>query len=99
MLWLGLFVAAEQKDSPLEEQLELWVGLLRSRIAGLRQLRLFGLECALDVFVTSSETASVMISNQLQRKVAALGLEMRISFWAHSESEQAAAGDAGNPRA
>ena len=97
--WGGwkLFVAAEHKDECLEEQLEFWIYLLRSRIAGLRQLRLVGLKCALDVLVLSSETASIVLSNQLQKEVAALGLEMRISFWASPESDQAAAGDAGNP--
>lgn len=85
--WGGwkLFMADEQKDLLLEEQLECWVEVLRPRIVGLRQLRLLGLECALDIFVTSSETASIVLSNQLQKAVASLGLEMRISFWTFSE--------------
>ena len=86
--WGGwkLFVSAEQKDSPIESQLEFWVGLLQSRMASLKQLKLLGFECILDVFVASSETASIAISHQLQWSVAALGLDMHFSFWASSES-------------
>jgi len=98
--WGGwkLFVTPEQKDRPIESQLEFWVGLLQSRIAALKRLRLLGFECALDVFVTSSGTASISLPNQLQKEVTALGLDVRLSFWASSESEQAAAGDARDAR-
>lgn len=93
-----MFIADEHEDSSLEDQLEFWTNLLASRIGTLRQLRLFGFECALDVFVTSGETASIVLSSQAQNEIAALGLEMRISFWAANESEQAAAGGARNAR-
>ena len=88
--WGGwkLFVTPEQKDRPIESQLEFWVGLLQSRTAALKRLRLLGFECS------SSGTASIALSNQLQKEVTALGLDVRLSFWASPESEQAAAGDA-----
>ena len=35
----------EQKDHPIEAQLEFWVTLLQSRAAALKQLRLQGFEC------------------------------------------------------
>jgi hypothetical protein len=93
-----LLVAPEQKDRRIEAQLEFWVELLQSRTAALKRLRLRGFECALDLFVTSSETASIFLSSQLQKEVTALGLDVRLLFWASSESEQAAAGDARNAR-
>ena len=98
--WGGwkLLVAPEQKDCPIESQLEFWVELLQSRAAALKRLRLRGFECALDLVVTSSETASIFLSSQLQKEVTALGLDVRLSFWASSESEQAAADDGRNAR-
>lgn len=98
--WGGwkLSVPAEHKDGPIESQLEFWVQLLRSRIAPLKRLRLLGFECLLDVFVTSGETASITVPYQLQKKLATLGLDVRLSFWASSENDQAATGDARNAR-
>jgi hypothetical protein len=91
--WGGwkLFVAVEHKDGPIESQLQYWVELLQPRIATLKRLRLLGHECALDVFVTSNETASFALCSRLLKSVAALEVEMRLSFWASSERRSRAA--------
>jgi hypothetical protein len=88
MGWLETVGAGEREDSPIESQLEYWVDLLRSRTAALKRLRVLGYECALDVFVTSSGTASIVVPHQLQKEVAALALDIRLSFSADSESER-----------
>jgi hypothetical protein len=81
-----LFIAAEHSEGPLEEQLEFWISALQPRITALKRLRLTGFECVLDVFVTSSETASIVLSNRVQKEIAALGLDIRLSFSASGDT-------------
>jgi hypothetical protein len=98
--WGGwkMLIPPEHKDDLIESQLEFWVDLLQSRIMALKRFRLLAFHCALDIFITSSETASIVIPHNLLTEVAALGVDLQWSFSAYSESEQAAAGDARNAR-
>ena len=69
--------------SPLPTQLRYWVRTLRERTAQIRTLERSTHLCALNCYIGSSHTASIIIPVELQQSVAALGLELHISFFAN----------------
>lgn len=71
-----------QFTQPLSRQLAFWVKALSGRAQAIAKLTRAGNSCALSCYIGSSDTASIIISPELQRAVAALGLELQLSFFA-----------------
>jgi hypothetical protein len=67
-------------------QLHFWVRTLRGKEDQLLSLSEAGYLCALNCYVGSRATASIILSPKLQRAVAAIGLELRMSFFAHENA-------------
>ncbi|MBA4148067.1 MAG: DUF4279 domain-containing protein [Verrucomicrobia bacterium] len=88
--WGGwkLFIHPEGKNLPLEEQLAFWCRTLAERKTSIVELKEKGYMCALDLFVITATTASIILSSELQRQLAELGLELRVSIALHHEGEQ-----------
>lgn len=82
------FVDPEHTNDPLEEQVEFWCSALRDRTEAISRLKSQGCHCALDLFVTTDATASIIIPELLQKQIAALGLELRLSIQIGNGSEQ-----------
>jgi hypothetical protein len=68
---------------PLEGQLLYWARELHGRAEGISRLVRAGHECSLVCYIGSSGTASIVLPVALQKAVAALGLQLEISFFAH----------------
>ena len=64
--------------------------MLRHRAHGLRRLGRAGQYCYLDCFVTTSGTASITVPVRLQRALAELRLELKLSFWAGEPANERA---------
>jgi Domain of unknown function (DUF4279) len=69
----------------LHVQLGYWCRLLEGRKQAIRTLAKREELCALDCLAISENTVSIILLPSLQLAVAKLGLEFRLSFWAHSE--------------
>jgi hypothetical protein len=69
---------------PLEGQLLYWVRELYGRAEGIYRLVRAGHECSLVCYIGSSGSASIVLPVALQKAVAALGLQLEISFFADS---------------
>lgn len=82
------FIEPSQAKFPIETQMEFWYKRLHNHIAALTYFKSKGWDCALDLFVTTDATASLVFSSALQKKIAELGVELRISFWAAEPGEQ-----------
>jgi hypothetical protein len=67
---------------PLPSQLRYWARKLTSKVDALSVLSAQGYVCALNCYVATSETASINMPAELQAQVAALGLEIRLAFFA-----------------
>ncbi|MCV2366487.1 DUF4279 domain-containing protein [Roseateles oligotrophus] len=70
------------KRKPFEEQLRYWAQELLARIPGIQELSGAGNRCLLDCFLTTGEVAHILLSSELQREVANLGLEFEFNVWA-----------------
>jgi hypothetical protein len=81
------FIEPRQEKLPIEAQLEFWYKKLRAHIAALASFKSEGWDCALDLFVTTDATASMVFSGGLLKRIAELGVELRISFWAAEPGE------------
>ena len=83
--WSGWkkFAPPSIQDKSLESQLGYWVKALDKNKAALRKIVRSGSYCALDCFITSDATASIIVEPELQRAVSLLGLDLRLSFFAH----------------
>jgi hypothetical protein len=81
------FIEVDHKSDLLEEQLEYWCDILRGKERAISTLKNEGLYCALDIFISSNKTASIIIPVVLQNRIAQLGLELRFSFLANEASE------------
>jgi hypothetical protein len=82
------FIEARQKELPIEAQLEFWYKKLRSRVAALAHFRSKGWDCALDLFLVTDATASMIFSSELQNSLSELGVDLRISIWAVDPGEE-----------
>ena len=67
---------------PLPSQLRYWVRVLRGRAKAISKLVATGHLCALDCYIGTSSTASIVVPADLQSELATLGLEMRLSVFA-----------------
>ena len=68
---------------PLPSQLRFWVRALSGRTRAIAAIASQGHLCTLNAYIASSATASIIIPADLQRAIGALGLELRLSFFAH----------------
>ena len=73
-----------QLSQSLGRQLAFWVRALHGRTQAIAELTRSGHLCALNCYVGSSGTASIIVPVELQQALAAIGLELRISFWSGS---------------
>jgi hypothetical protein len=79
------FIQEEFKDEYLEEQLQYWCKELRGKKSNIDNLKSKGLYCALDIFICTETTASIIIAEELQKEISQLGFELRISFQTHGK--------------
>ena len=88
--WAGWkrFIDPALKNKPLENQLEFWCNTLKDRKEAISSLKSFDCYCALDIFIITDRTASIIIDGNLQNKLSSLNLELRISIVAGDGSEQ-----------
>ncbi len=87
-------IADEHRNAPLETQIEFWCDLLLDRTPGISKLKSRGHYCALDLCVITDSTASIIIPESLQKKLAELELEIRFSIRTETGSEHTVAGPA-----
>ena len=73
---------ASQAARTLPGQLRFWARTLRGRSGAIAKLTAAGHLCALDCFIGTEATASVVLPPELQMGLAQLGLELRLSVWA-----------------
>jgi hypothetical protein len=73
---------ASQTHKPLPGQLRFWVRTLRGRVRAISKLSKAGHLCALDCYIGTDSTASIIVPADLQSELAALGLELRLSVFA-----------------
>lgn len=73
---------ASHATRPLPGQLHFWIRTLHGRSKVFERLSASGHHCALDCYVGTAATASMILSPDLQRELAALGLELRLSVFA-----------------
>jgi len=72
----------EDKDLPLEEQLESWVSLLSSKRNTLNELKKGGWVIELDCLIQPSEGAAVVsFEPELLERVSHLQANLTIRFW------------------
>ena len=82
------FVDQAHEDALLEEQLQFWCDTLQDKVDTLSRFKSKGLHCALSLFVTTDDTASIILPEELQASLASLGLELELSIMTGDESEQ-----------
>ena len=68
--------------TPLEKQLSYWIGVLSKRKSALSSLRTNGYYLALDIYISTDATASIVLQNRLARPIAQLGVDLRFSIFA-----------------
>jgi hypothetical protein len=73
------FLPASQGSRLLTGQLRFWVRTLRGRAKAISKLTAAGHLCALNCYIGTDETASILLPADLQAGLAQLGLELRIS--------------------
>jgi hypothetical protein len=66
----------------LDAQLRYWVRTLNARTGALRKLGSLDHYCALDCYISTDATASIIVNPDLQRGISSLGLDLRISVFA-----------------
>lgn len=71
--------------APLERQLRFWTKTLADRAGDILSLEQLGYVCALNCYVGTKSTASLTLPNALLRAIAAIGVELRVSCFAHAE--------------
>ncbi|KAB2310644.1 DUF4279 domain-containing protein [Betaproteobacteria bacterium SCN2] len=74
-----------QLTEQFARQLAFWVKALAGRAKAISKLSRAGNLCALNCYIGSSGTASIVIPPELQRAIAALGLELQLSFFAYDD--------------
>ena len=82
------FVDQSHENDLLEEQLQFWCDTLRDKVDAIARLKSKGMHCALSLFVTTDDTASIIFPEELQASLAALGLELELSIMTGDASEQ-----------
>lgn len=75
---------ASELTQPLSRQLRFWVVKLRGKARAISDLSGHGNVCALSCYVGTSDTASIILPAALQSDIGALGLELRLSFFAET---------------
>ena len=85
--WGGwkVFIPDEIKDEYLEEQLQYWCNTLQEKKSNIEALKSKDLDFALDIFICTDSTASIIIPEALQKEVSELGVELQISFQTHEK--------------
>jgi hypothetical protein len=78
------FLPEAMRSQPFEEQLGYWAALLGDRVNALDKLTQDGHQCLLSCFVTTDETASIVIPSTLQHSLARLNVPLEISVWVGS---------------
>jgi len=70
----------ELRYKSIEKQVEYWAELLKDKTDVISQMKKKLEVVALDCFITTDETASIILSHTLQKSVCELGLEIRVSI-------------------
>ena len=82
------FIDQTHENALLEKQLQFWCDTLRDRVDAIARLKSKGMHCALSLFVTMDDIASIILTAELQVSLASLGLELELSIMADDASEQ-----------
>jgi hypothetical protein len=83
--WAGWkrFIDPDIKNKPLEDQLDFWCNTLKDRKEAISRLKSIDCYCALDIFISTDQTASIIIDENIQKKLSSLMIELRISIMAN----------------
>jgi hypothetical protein len=71
---------------PFSLELRTWADLLKDKAAELHSMREAGYHVTLDCFISVSGAALVDIEPELQRDLAALGVDLSIAIWASTNA-------------
>jgi hypothetical protein len=77
------------RNQPFEDQLAYWASLLGDHLMVFREIEHQGHDCVLSCFITTDETASIVVPPELQCALASLGLNIELSVWTGSHREAA----------
>lgn len=66
-------------NKPIERQFKYWIKKLDDRKKSIRKLNDMGYYCTLDCFIVTRSAVSITIPCKMQRQIADLKLELRIS--------------------
>lgn len=80
------FIPDEQQALELEEQLTYWCDLLEGLEPVMRELEEEGCRLWISCYVSTSAPTSIILSADLQQRLAALRLELEFSIFAHRDS-------------
>lgn len=80
------FIPDEKQDLELHERLAHWCNLLEGRESVMRELEEQGCWLQINCYVSTSATASIILSADLQRRLASLRLELSFSIFADEGS-------------
>ena len=85
--WGGwkLFIADEKRELYLEEQLEHWYKLLKTKRKQLCYLANQGYWVRFDCYVSTDATASICFDLNLQRKIIKLGVDLTFSIFSSED--------------
>ncbi len=73
-------VDSKYKDAFLETQLQYWIEMLQDKTDAITELKSQGMQCILDLFITTGGTATIDLSEEIQTSLASLGLAIEISI-------------------
>jgi hypothetical protein len=82
------FIPDEKEDLELHEQLTYWCDLLEGRESVMHELEGQGCWLQINCYVSTSATASIILSADLQRRLANLRLELSFSIFADEVSSE-----------
>jgi hypothetical protein len=83
--WSGWkkFMPARFESKELDSQLAYWCRALKGRDSAIRRMSTPRNSCVLRCFVTTDETASIVIGAKLQQSLAKLGLVIELAISVH----------------
>lgn len=83
--WSGWkrFLPDSYYNKPIERQFKYWIKRLDARRKAIKELNKMGYYCTLDCFIITESTVTVIIPYKLQKQIADLKLELRISCQVH----------------
>ena len=87
--WAGWkkYLPKTLERKPLEEQLSYWVRKLIKKRRSVSALIAKGYYCAMDIYISTDATASIILCNDLMNQTTQLGLDLRISIFSDNKKQ------------